>query len=260
MERSDADLIWQQGEAAGGPDFRPQITTARLREDAFHRDAAQELRKARMREDIDYFAAKEARRQVRLATTDDVHEQRLAGVDARLKERIRAMSEGTGRTKEEIAEDELNPPWLLPIDLQVKRREARLRKEFAYVCDDGEGKRPRGLNTSPPTRCPVCERRTYYEDHVMQGYVKKLAARTLVLKAEEAIRSTSARMKSCLRLRFPARCPRAPPPVAPTKSTKLRVPLRHLLLQGNASANCRKHCDRLACTICKHCMYVRTYV
>jgi len=27
----------------------------------------------------------------------------------------------------------------------------------------------------------------YYEDHVMQGYVKKLAARTLVLKAEEAL-------------------------------------------------------------------------
>jgi len=131
MERSDADLIWQQGEAAGGPDFRPQITTARLREDAFHKDAAQELRKARMREDIDYFAAKEARRQVR-----------LAGVDARLKERIRAMAEGKDRTKEEIAEDELNPPWLMPIDLQVKRREARLRKEFAYVCDYGEGQTP----------------------------------------------------------------------------------------------------------------------
>ena len=192
MERSEANRIWLQGEAAGGPDFHPQITTARLREDAFHRDAAQELRKARMREDIDYFAAKEARRQVRLVTLSDVHQQRLAGVDARLKERIRAMAEGTERTKEEIAEDELNPPWLLPIDLQVKRREARLRKEFAYVCDYGEGQRPRGLNTSPPTRCPVCERRTYamppyYEDHVMQGYVKKLAARTLVLKAEEAL-------------------------------------------------------------------------
>ena len=180
MERSEADRIWLQGEAAGGPDYHPQITTARLREDAFHRDAAQELRKARMREDLDYFAAKEARRQVRLVTLSDVHQQRLAGVDARLKERIRAMAEGTERTKEEIAEDELNPPWLLPIDLQVKRREARLRKEFAYVCD------VRGLNTSPPTRCPVCECSLYYEDHVMQGYVKKMAARRAVLKAEEA--------------------------------------------------------------------------
>jgi len=165
-----------------------RITNERLREDEVLRDKAQELRCARLREDISFTGSKRARKKRFLLKL----------------ERTRVMAEGNGRTN-----CNANAPTPTPTPTPTRKVDdgdnanANAPTPTRKV-DDGDNANANAPTPTPTptcasasTKCPVCECgrwqhsqiprarvTTYYEDRVVQGYVKKLVARRVVLKAE----------------------------------------------------------------------------
>ena len=153
---------------------RKRITNEWLREDAVLRDEAKELRKARLCEDIEFKCpvcecGRWQHSQIPRARVTTYYEDRVV----------------QGYVKKLVARR---------VVLKAEAKELQRMDNNAPTLPDGDAhtevikKRPRGK--SEPKKCPVCECGcwwggiSYYEDRVMQGYIKKLVARRVVLKAE----------------------------------------------------------------------------
>ena len=213
---NEAVRIFETAKAAGAAGLQPQITPQRLREDASNKEAALALRCARLREDLFFLSTHQ-----RLTTLGDEHEQKheqkhIMDCGARQREDLFFLS--THRRLTTLGDEhEQKHEQKHIMDCGGANANAPTPTRKADDGDDANlpaerqrclpanaptptlpahteviEKRPRRGRCRDRTYCPKCERRTYGEDHVMQGFIaeslalkKKSAARTSALRAEE---------------------------------------------------------------------------